>query len=126
MQFRPLEAGPALKNAGLHLPLEIWLALLGLALLSTALAYLIYFQILATAGATNVLLVTLLVPISALALGALFLHERLEWTSYAGMAFVFVALALIDGRAIPFAVRASARVGSQVRQLAQRVVERAY
>ena len=131
MQSRALERAPGLERPGLHwtafhLPLEIWLALLGLALLSTALAYLIYFQILATAGATNVLLVTLLVPISALALGALFLHEHLEWTSYAGMTFIFAALAIIDGRALPFVLRAFARVRSQVRQLAQRVIERAY
>jgi drug/metabolite transporter (DMT)-like permease len=54
-----------------------WGAVLGLGLLSTALAYVLYFRILATAGATNVLLVTLLVPVSAILLGALVLGETL-------------------------------------------------
>jgi drug/metabolite transporter (DMT)-like permease len=48
-----------------------WAAVAGLGLVSTALAYILYFRILATAGATNVLLVTFLVPVSATLLGAL-------------------------------------------------------
>ena len=44
----------------------VWLAILGLALISTALAYIVYFRILATAGPTNLSLVTFLVPVSAL------------------------------------------------------------
>jgi len=51
----------------------LW-ALLGLALLSTALAYVLYFRLLATAGATDLLLVTLLVPPGAILLDSLFLH----------------------------------------------------
>ena len=52
--------------------LPVWGALLGLAAISTAFAYLIYYRILATAGAVNLMLVTFLVPVSAIVLGALF------------------------------------------------------
>jgi drug/metabolite transporter (DMT)-like permease len=72
--------------------------LLPLALLCTALAYLLYFRILASAGATNLLLVTFLIPPGALLLGAMFLGERPEWTAYAGMALIFAGLAAVDGR----------------------------
>jgi drug/metabolite transporter (DMT)-like permease len=75
-------------------------SLLGLAVLSTALAYAVYFRILNTAGATNVILVTLLVPITAVLLGAAFLGERLEPRAFFGMALVAVGLALIDGRLV--------------------------
>lgn len=78
--------------------LTTWAALLSLSLLGTALAYLIYFRILASAGATNLMLVTFLIPPSALALGALFLDERLAWTAFAGMALIMAGLAAIDGR----------------------------
>ena len=74
------------------------LAILGLAALCTALAYVLYFRILATAGATNVLLVTLLVPVTAVLLGALFLGERLQARQFAGMATIAFGLAAIDGR----------------------------
>lgn len=77
-------------------------ALAGLALVSSALAYMIYFRILATAGATNILLVTFLVPATAISLGILFLGEALQAQHVAGVALVGVGLALIDGR--PFAV----------------------
>lgn len=76
------------------------LAVLGMAVLSTALAYLLYFRILARAGATNLLLVTFLIPVSALVLGILFLGERLDWTAYAGMALIFLGLAAVDGRVV--------------------------
>lgn len=78
--------------------LTTWGALFGLAILSTALAYLIYFRILATAGATNILLVTFLIPISALLLGVFVLGERLEWTLFSGMTLIFAGLVGVDGR----------------------------
>lgn len=78
--------------------LPVWAAILGLAALSTALAYILYFRILATAGATNLALVTFLIPISAILLGALVLGERLELKHFAGMAMIGLALAAIDGR----------------------------
>jgi drug/metabolite transporter (DMT)-like permease len=75
-----------------------WGALLGLALLSTALGFVLYFRLLATAGATNVMLVTLLMPIVALLLGALILGEVVTATALAGMALIFAGLLAIDGR----------------------------
>jgi drug/metabolite transporter (DMT)-like permease len=76
-------------------------SILALAFVSTAFAYLLYFRILATAGTTNLLLVTFLIPVSAIALGALVLGERLEPKHFAGMALIGIGLAAIDGR--PFA-----------------------
>jgi drug/metabolite transporter (DMT)-like permease len=75
-----------------------WGAVLGLSLLSTALAYVIYFRILAAAGATNLLLVTFLIPVSALTLGTLVLGERPDASTFAGMALIFAGLAALDGR----------------------------
>lgn len=74
------------------------LAILALALLSTAFAYLLYFRILRLAGATNASLVTLVVPPSAILLGALFLGERLEATDLIGMLLIGFGLVLLDGR----------------------------
>jgi drug/metabolite transporter (DMT)-like permease len=78
--------------------LTVWLALGALALLSTALAYVLYFRILAAAGATVLLLVTFLIPVPAILLGAMVLGERLEPRHYAGMALIGLGLAIIDGR----------------------------
>ncbi|WP_411034659.1 DMT family transporter [Shinella sp. BYT-45] len=77
---------------------EAWAALFGLAFLATALAYVIFFRILATAGATNLMLVTFLIPVSAILLGALVLGEVLAPKHFAGMALIAVGLAAIDGR----------------------------
>jgi len=65
---------------------------------TAALAYLIYFRVLAVAGSTNLMLVTFLVPLSAILLGTLVLGERLDWTAFAGMALIFAGLAAVDGR----------------------------
>ncbi|MBE8158069.1 MAG: DMT family transporter [Betaproteobacteria bacterium] len=70
-----------------------------LGLLTTALAYFLYFQILSTAGATNVMLSVFLVPVSAIILGALFLGEILAVKHFYGMALIGLGLAAIDGRA---------------------------
>jgi drug/metabolite transporter (DMT)-like permease len=74
-------------------------AVIGLALLSTSLSYILYFRILASAGATNLLLVTFLIPVSAILLGATVLGERLELRHFVGMATIGFGLAAIDGRA---------------------------
>jgi len=81
-------------------------ALLALAALSTALAYLIFFRILARAGATNVALVTFLIPVSAILLGTLLLGEQIEPRHLAGMAAIAVGLAAIDGRLMLLLVQA--------------------
>ena len=78
--------------------LTVWAALVGLALLSTALAYVLYFRILAAAGATILLLVTFLIPVTAVLLGAAVLGERLAPRHFAGMALIGIGLAVIDGR----------------------------
>ena len=70
------------------------LAVLGLAGLSTALAYLLYFRVLASAGATAISLVTFLIPLSAAGLGWLVLDERLELRHLAGLAFILAGLVL--------------------------------
>ena len=76
----------------------IWLAIAGLAFLCTSLAYVLYFTILKRAGATNIVLVTFLVPVSAILLGVLFLDERLGPQHGFGMLAIGLGLALIDGR----------------------------
>lgn len=73
-------------------------ALIGVAAISTALAYTLYFRILSTAGATNLLLVTLLVPVSAILLGTLILGEALLVRHLWGMALIAAGLGVIDGR----------------------------
>ena len=78
--------------------METWLALAGLAILSTAVAYVLFFRILATAGATNLMLVTFLIPVSAILLGALVLGEQLQTKHLIGMAMIAIGLAAIDGR----------------------------
>lgn len=73
-------------------------ALVAIALLSTAFAYVLYFRLLATAGATNLLLVTLLIPVGAILLGVAFLGEVLQPRHVAGMGLIALGLAAIDGR----------------------------
>src|SRR5262252_375545 len=75
-----------------------WAAVGALAVLSTALAYVIYFHILATSGASNLLLVTLLMPVNAALLGVVVLGEHIELRHLAGMALIAAGLVVIDGR----------------------------
>lgn len=77
---------------------DVWAALIALATLSSAVGYIMYYRILKTAGAVNLMLVTFLVPVSAILLGAVFLHERLAAADFAGMALIALGLAAIDGR----------------------------
>ena len=83
------------------------LALIGLATVSTALAYLLFFRILAGAGATNISLVTFLIPPSAILLGILFLGETLLPRHLAGLALIGLGLALVDGRLMRRRARAA-------------------
>ncbi len=75
-----------------------WGGILGVAIPCTAVAYILYFAALRSAGATNILLVTFLVPIGAVMVGALLLDEMVTWVMLAGMALISVGLVLIDGR----------------------------
>lgn len=79
------------------------LALIGLALVSTALAYLLFFRIMRAAGPSNVMLVTFLIPVSAILLGSGLLGEELLPRHFIGMAAIFTGLALIDGRIVRLA-----------------------
>ena len=77
---------------------QAWMALAGLAFFSTAIAYILYFKLLASAGATNSLLVTFLIPVTAILLGTFVLGEHLAARHFAGMALIGLGLAAIDGR----------------------------
>ena len=113
-RFSPLAAAAGMLTAAtvIMLPLAMvleapwtatpsaatWLALGTLAIVSTACAYIIYFTVLASAGATNLLLVTFLIPIAAVILGVALLSEELTPTALSGMLLIFLGLAVIDGR----------------------------
>ena len=123
-RFAQLEIPPIATATGqlcassiILIPLSLWIdqpwtmampsiegmgSLLGIALLSTALAYVIYFRLLKTAGATNLLLVTLLIPVSAIILGVFLLDESLEPQHLSGMAVISLGLLIMDGRLLQF------------------------
>ena len=79
-------------------PLSAWGAIIALALFCTAFGYVLYFRLIETSGATNALLVTLLVPPVAILLGGLLLDETLAPQDFLGLAFIAIGLAAIDGR----------------------------
>ncbi len=77
---------------------QCWAALVGLAAISTSLAYLIFFRILTKNGPSFTILVTMLIPISAIMLGVLFLNEALSTNELIGALIIGLALIIIDGR----------------------------
>lgn len=79
-------------------PVSAWAAIAALAIFCTALGYVLYFRLIDSAGATNALLVTLLVPPFAILFGGLFLDEVLAPQDFAGLALIALGLAAIDGR----------------------------
>ena len=79
-------------------PVLAWAALLALAILSTVLAYILYFRLIENAGATNASLVTFLIPISAILLGVFVLGEVFTGLQAAGMALIALGLLIMDGR----------------------------
>jgi drug/metabolite transporter (DMT)-like permease len=80
--------------------LQTWLALLATAALSTALAYVVFFQILVRSGASNVMLVTLLIPVTAILLGHFVLGEPLAAREVIGALVIGGALLIVDGRVL--------------------------
>jgi drug/metabolite transporter (DMT)-like permease len=90
-------------------PLSAIAAIAALALFCTALGYVLYFRLIATSGATNALLVTLLVPPVAILLGALFLNETLAPQDFLGLGLIALGLAAIDGRLLSLFRRPSLR-----------------
>ncbi len=95
----------ALLTAGNWSPFQtsaiVWLNVLALGIGATALAYLIYFRLLADAGATNASLVTFIVPASAILFGFLLLGERLNAYQFAGLGLLLTGLLVLDGRILP-------------------------
>lgn len=90
----------------LDLGVEAWGAILYFALLGTALAYLLYYRILAMAGASNLMLVTLLIPPVSILLGRIVLDERLSASAYLGFGLIAAGLVALDGRLPTRAARA--------------------
>lgn len=90
----------------------LW-SLAGLAALSTALGYIVFFRLVAVSGAINSMLVTLLVPVSAITFGALFLGETLLPRHFAGAAIIGAALLLLDGRMLKLLKRLSPQPADQ-------------
>ncbi|PZR00954.1 MAG: EamA family transporter [Cereibacter sphaeroides] len=79
----------------------VWAAIGYLAIFSTAIAYLLFYRVLAMAGAGNVSLCTLMATPFAILLGALVLDEALPSHAYAGFALIAAGLLVIDGRLLP-------------------------
>lgn len=91
----------ALLTEGLpatHYPAGVWLALAYSAFIATAIAYLIYYNLIASAGAGTAGMTTLIVAPVSILLGAVLLHESLPLRAYAGFALLAVALVILDGR----------------------------
>ena len=82
----------------MSLAAEVWASLIAVAIFSTAFAYLLYFRILVRAGSANLMLVTLLIPPVAVALGIVFLDEKLGFEAILGFGIIAVGLAITDGR----------------------------
>lgn len=87
-------------------------AVTAMALVCTAFAFLLYFRILALAGATNLLLVTLLVPVSAMFLGSTFLDERITVNALIGVGMIGLGLLAVDGRIFQFLYKPSTSSGA--------------
>lgn len=80
-------------------------SVIALAVVCTAFAYVLFFRILDMAGATNVSLVTMLVPVSATLLAVPLLDERLELLTILGFAIITLGLMVLDGRPVKAARR---------------------
>jgi drug/metabolite transporter (DMT)-like permease len=88
--------------------ISIWLSIGTLAIVTTAFAFILYFNLIASAGATNASLVTLLVPASAIILSTAFLGERLEPYEFLGLALIVSSLVVVDGRLLRWRPRIDA------------------
>ncbi len=86
----------------LALSTKTWLAILFLGMICTVAAYLIYFRLIAASGATNALLVTLLIPVSAFVFSVTLMNETIKATDIKGMMLIGAGLLIIDGRLLRF------------------------
>lgn len=75
-----------------------WAALIGLAALSTSVAYLLFFKIITRSGPTAANLVTMMIPVSAIVMAAIWLSERITEQEIAGAALIGFGLLVYDGR----------------------------
>jgi drug/metabolite transporter (DMT)-like permease len=82
--------------------LTVIAAILALGIFSTGLAFVMFFRILVRAGATNAVLVTLLVPVSAILLGVIVLGESLSARQFAGLSLIALGLLINDGRPLEY------------------------
>ncbi len=82
----------------LSLSTEVWASLIAIAIFSTAIAYLLYFKILARAGSANLMLVTLLIPPIAVGLSVTILGEEMGSEAMLGFGLIAVGLVVTDGR----------------------------
>jgi drug/metabolite transporter (DMT)-like permease len=90
--------------------IKVWLSIFALAIFSTAIGYVLFFRILLSAGATNVMLVALLIPVTSILLGYFFLGESLQFVHFLGMALIGLGLSAVDGRIWRTVTRASGEV----------------
>jgi drug/metabolite transporter (DMT)-like permease len=82
------------------LPLPSWSAtgsLIALAVVGTALAFVVYYSLLERTSATYVSMVTYLAPVIGVALGVAILDEQLGWTTYVGCGFILVGVMVVNG-----------------------------
>ena len=70
------------------------------AILCSVLAYIIYFKILESAGASNLLVCTVIIPPSAILLNSLFLNQAVSQSEIIGLLIIIVGLIVLDGRYI--------------------------
>ena len=77
--------------------IESIIPLLGLSIFSTAIAYLIFYKLIKNIG-SNVMLVTLLMPISAIFMSIIFLGESIATQHIIGLILIIIGLILVDGR----------------------------
>jgi len=91
-------AAPVLARQPVDLTPSVLLSITVLGALMTGLAYLLYYRLVAEAGATSASMVTYIVPVVAVVLGALVLSEPLPWNLFAGAAVIIFGVALAEGR----------------------------
>jgi drug/metabolite transporter (DMT)-like permease len=89
------------------IPLVAIGAIMGLSLFSTVIAFILFFRLIASAGATNATLVTFLIPISAVLLGVTFLGETFSGLQFIGMTLIGLGILVMDGRIYNLLRRAS-------------------
>lgn len=102
-------AAPLVARGGMDVTITVAGAVLALGAIGTGLAYLLYYRLIAEAGATSTAMVTYLIPVVAVALGVLVLGEPVGWNLFAGAAVVILGVALAEGRLDRFGVLPPAR-----------------